>query len=230
MKIAFCTGIWKRHDIFKMFAKGVLALNKLAEIKVVVAGSEGQQSKEIVENFGFEYLEAPNEPLATKMNFPVQLAAKWNPDYFMMLGSDDILHPDLFSHYLEIAKTKAPDFIGVTDFYFYDTVSENASYWGGYRENYRKGCTCGAGRMISFNLMKKWNFEPFKVKHSKILDNSMDEYFRANKVNQHTFSLKETGLFGLDIKSDVNMTPFELWDNTIEIETSIIKQKFSYIL
>ena len=213
-----------------MFAKGVLALNELAEVKVFVAGSEGSELKKLVESFGFEYFEVANEPLATKMNLPVQVASKWKPDYFMMLGSDDILHPDLFSHYLQVAKTKAPDFIGVLDFYFYDTVSQKASYWGGYREAFRKGCTCGAGRMISFDLMQKWNFEPFKIKHSKILDNSMDEYFKTNKVNQHTFSLKETGLFGLDIKSNVNMTPFEMWDNTIEINNSIIKEKFSYIL
>jgi hypothetical protein len=213
-----------------MFAKGAQTLNKHADIRVFVAGSEGHQSKSIVQNFGFEYMEIQNDPLATKMNYTVQVAAKWNPDYFMMLGSDDILHPDLFAYYIFMATNGRYDFIGVTDFYFYNIATKQASYWGGYRESYRKGCTCGAGRMISYSLMQKWNFEPFKIKHSKILDNSMDEYFRTNPVKSHTFSLKETGLFGLDIKSDVNMTPFQLWDNTQLIDASIITEKFNYAL
>lgn len=223
MKTVIVSAIWKRPEIFKLFAKGVHELKKQYDIECVVAGSEGNTSRELVQCEGFRYVEAPNDPLAKKHNMAVREARRMRPDYLLMMGSDDIVTPEAFEVYLEAAKKKI-DFIGVTDFYFWDYQSKKASYWGGYIDQ-RKGHTAGAGRMISASLMGKWGWQPFENKHSKILDDSIQQKLKNTRHKAHTFSLKANGVVAVDIKSDVNMTPFELWPNTEYIDSKILTDK-----
>lgn len=231
MKIAIVTGIWKRHDIFEMCAKGIQLLQQQTdcEISVIVSGSEGNTSKQLVEKHGFTYIEIPNEPLAIKMNAPVLMAKQLNADYVFCIGSDDIISPELFSIYVEQAK-RGIDFVGVTDFYFYDTISKRVIYWGGYREDWRKGHTCGAGRLISKRLLDLWQWKLWEVKHNLILDNSIQDKLAATPHTEMIFSIKENGVYALDIKSKENMTPFAMWDNTVDADWSIIEKYFNYIL
>ncbi len=219
MNITMVTGVWKRPEVFALFARGVHNLN--ADIRVIVAGSEGAPSRTMVEDQGFEYIEIANQPLATKMN-ATTLAARGS-DYVICMGSDDILSPELFDEYRRLMD-EGWDFIGVTDFYFYDLTTRKALYWGGYREPYRKGHTCGAGRCISKGLMDAWDWKPWKVGDDLMLDNSMQGRIRGSVK---TFSLKESGLMALDIKSSTNMTPFEKWDNAYFIDPKIITDTFT---
>jgi hypothetical protein len=229
--IAIVTGVWQRPEVFEIFAKVIDHLIKNSDFNyhVIVAGSEGEQSRKMVESKGYIYLEVPNTPLAAKMNATTIKAREFGCDYVLCVGSDDVIHPTLMNQYAKRIDAEI-DFIGVTDFYFYDIESKRSLYWGGYREKYRKGATAGAGRLISARLMAKWNWQPWENKHSHILDNSMEDKLKAlPDVKIETFSLESTGSFALDIKSSTNMTPFELWDNTIEIKTNTILSKFDYL-
>ncbi len=217
------TGVWKRPEVFKMFAKGVHHLNM--DIDVIVAGSEGDKSRKMVEAEGFQYIEIPNQPLALKMNTTTLAAADLNPDYVICMGSDDILSVELLEHY-KIWMDKKYDFIGCQDFYFYDLKSKKAAYWGGYRDRRRRMHTAGAGRCISKRLMDRWGWRCWKVSDSDMLDNSMQGRIRGK---QRIINLKNEGLFALDIKSPTNMTPFKLWDNTKFIDSEIIENKFDYL-
>jgi len=231
LRVAICTAVWKRPEIFEMFAKGIHNLIKNCpdiEFEVIVAGSEGQKSKSMVLKHEFWYLEIVNDPLSIKMNSTVMLAKTLNVDYILGVGSDDVITPELMYLYKESMENRV-DYIGVLDFYFYDTTSGKSSYWGGYREAYRKGHTCGAGRLISKRLLNLWNWQPWEARHSKILDTSIQEKLKHTPHTTKVFSLKQNNVYALDIKSSTNMTPFELWDNTIHIDTEIIKMKFPYI-
>ena len=223
MKISMVTGVWKRPDVFEMFAKGVHNLG--IEIDVIVSGSEGEQSRKMVEAHGFHYIEIPNQPLAKKMNATTLKAKELGSDYVICMGSDDIMSPELLKHF-QIAMSAGYDYIGITDLYFYDTVSKKAAYWGGYRDRHRRGVCAGPCRAISKKLMNTWGWQPWKVGDDAMLDNSME---RQPKGRQKIFNLKRLGCYALDIKSSTNMTPFELWDNTSYIDSSIIKEKFPYI-
>jgi len=227
IKIAIITGVWKRPEVFKMFADGIDRIGKVKGVDVVtiISGSEGQRSKKMVTNRCFEYIEVPNKPLARKMNVTASKARDMKCTHVLCVGSDDIISPKLFKEYIKQIR-KGYDFIGVLDFYFYDTVSKKAMYWGGYRESFRRGHTCGAGRVISARLLKEWNWKPWNNKDSLYLDNSMQSKLQNTGCNSYTFSLKEKGLYGLDIKSSTNMTPFKKWDNTKFIDAEIIKREF----
>lgn len=230
MKIAIVTGIWQRPEVFRMFAQGVKVLqeNSPHEIKCFVSGSEGETSKQLVESFGFSYIEILNDPLAKKMNASVLLAKEFGPDYILCVGSDDIISPGLLTAYERHMRSKI-DFIGVTDFYFWDYAKNRASYWGGYKEAWRRGHTAGAGRMISKRLMDIWKWQPWNNEHNRILDTSIQEKLARTPHTTATFSMKSQGVFGLDIKSDTNMTPFKLWDNTELIDPEIIHKQFPYL-
>jgi hypothetical protein len=230
MKVAIVSLVWKRPEVFEMFAKGIkhLIANSKNEYIVIIAGSEGETSRQMVEKHGFIYTEMPNEPLSEKANKPVLIAKEHNVDYVLAVGSDDVISPGLMAAYDKRMK-KAMDYIAVLDFYFYDLKSGRASYWGGYLEDYRKGCACGAGRLMSKKLMDAWGWQPWEVKHSRVLDNSIQEKLKITSHTSDVFSIKEQGLYALDIKSATNMTPFAQWDNTHLIDSQIIKKEFHYI-
>lgn len=232
LRVAIVSAVWKRPEVFEMFAKGIHALTAHPYLEidydVIITGSEGLLSKTMVENHGFTYIEIPNAPLATKVNAPVLIAKQLNVDYILCLGSDDIITPELMAIYESYMK-QSIDYIAVNDFYFYDTESKKAAYWGGYRESWRKGHACGAGRLISKRLLDTWNWQPWDVKHNLILDNSIQDKLKSTPHTEAIFSLKEKNVFALDIKSSTNMTPFQLWDNTNYIDTEIIKTHFPYI-
>lgn len=230
MKLAIVTGVWKRPEVFEIFARGIKELYHFKDIEIVtiVAGSELERSKKMVLKHGFTYIEIKNNPLATKMNATLIVAKQIEADYVLCLGSDDIIHPELMAKYIELMK-QGFDFIGVLDFYFYDTKSKKAAYWGGYRDSKRTNHTCGAGRIISKRLLDKFNWKIWENQQSHMLDNSFQDKLKATQHSSCVFSLKDYDLYGLDIKSGTNMTIFKLWDNTNYIEKSTIFDKFSYL-
>jgi hypothetical protein len=225
-RLAIVTGCWKRPEIFELFANSIKKLsNDSIEIITIVAGSEGEKSKQMVEKHGFFYIEIDNDPLATKMNSTTLLAKKFGVDFVLCVGSDDIISNELLEKYAESMKNQI-DYTAVLDWYFFDTTTDKFAYWGGYIDERRKGHTCGAGRMISARLMDQWNWQPWDVKHSKVLDNSMEDKLKKTPHTSEIFSLKKLNIFAFDIKSSTNMTPFELWPNTEFITSKEIIKKY----
>ncbi len=224
MKISLVTGVWKRPEIFEMFAKGVHNLG--VDLDVIVAGSEGDKSRNMVEAHGFHYIEIANKPLSKKMNATTLKAKELDSDYVICMGSDDIMSPELMQEYIKWM-VLGYDYIGIIDLYFYDMVSKKAMYWGGYKERYRRYVPAGCCRVISKNLMNLWGWKPWNLGDDDFLDNSME---KKPKGKQKILSLKKLGMYALDIKSSTNMTPFQLWHNTAFIDPETIKHKFPYVI
>lgn len=213
------TGMWKRPEVFNIFGRHTSKLG----IDVIVAGSEGETSRKQAESFGFIYLEQPNQTLAAKMNATTIEAMKRGYTHVICVGSDDLLSKELIDEYLRLIR-EGYHFIGITDFYFYDTQTGKASYWGGYADN-RKGISCGAGRVISSLLLNQWDCRPWSG--TKYLDSSMQSKIDNCIKQTHTFSIREKGLLAVDVKSSTNMTPFELWPNSSYIDANILKREFN---
>lgn len=215
-KLCFVTGMWQRHNIFEMFAEGVDLLRKefcaKVDIQVAVSGSEGRVSRDLAENYRFHYVETPNQPLGAKMNKSVELARMLSPDYCLMLGSDDLIGSKLMARYVELME-KGIDFVYLTDCYFFDTVSKGGLYWGGYIKPNNKGDAAGIGKLISKNLLDKINWNCFPPGFDRILDTGFDKQIRNVSYTKEAINLQQNGLFALDIKSQVNMTPFARWPN-----------------
>jgi len=221
MNLTIITAVWKRPEVFEMFAQGVKMLQKhfkgRLNITVSITGSEGEDSKNMVEAHGFLYTEHPNRALGQKMNKAAIKARQHNPDYCLLIGSDDVIGASMLEKYYE-EMLKGTDYISVKDFYFFDTETKRGLYWKGYNKNANRGHACGAGRMLSHRIMEGLGYQPwYNDKLHGVLDTAFDRRYRSVKgLNpiEKSFFLRDFNGFGLDIKSSTNMTPFALWDNT----------------
>lgn len=232
MKVCFVTAVWKRPEIFQLFAKGINNLKYWfpdVEIEVAVSGSEGYQSEQMVKYHGFHYVETPNTPLGAKMNKALQLASKTNADYYILVGSDDIVHHDLFAKYL-LGMKAGFDYIYLIDCYFYNNDTQQSMFWKGYLKPHNRGDALGAGRVLSKQIMQKIGWKCwYDVKLSHVLDTAFDRIVEPVVKTRLKLSCAEDNVHILDIKSHVNMTKFQLWENTDFINSNYIRTKFSYL-
>jgi len=221
IKLCIVTGMWKRPEVFKIFGQHYKDLG----IDVIVAGSEGKRSKQLAESFGFIYLKRPNQPLAEKMNATITEGLKRGYTHFICVGSDDLLSKELIDEYIRLIRL-GYEFIGVLDFYFYELGTGKASYWGGYRDRKRFKHTCGAGRVLSRNLVESWGGKVWEGQ--RYLDSSMQQRLAVSNFPKYVFKLKDKDLLAVDIKSQTNLTPFKLWDNSCYINGQILEDEFGF--
>lgn len=224
-KLAVVVPVWGRWNIFDMFARNIHRLqNEIKDCEIVccVAGSEGKTSEDKARKNGFDYVEWPNPPLGQKVNRAAMLAKKHNPDWCLMMGSDDLISPELLNKYLEYTE----DYIYVTDGYFYDLVSGKALYWAGYNRQDNIGHPLGAGRMLSRNLMNQLNWQPWcEDKLHNLLDTSMNKRLGKCTYTKRALKCISDGML-VDIKSHENMTPFSRWPNSEFIKPDVIIEEF----
>ena len=221
MKIAIVTGAYKRHDLFQLFCSYYEQLQKKIPFTLIVACSETQTSR-IAQHYGHTAFIVNNHPLARKFNMAAQYAE--GADYCIMLGSDDFLSEATLRHYVTLFE-QGHDYIGVLDWWFYNSLNGEALYWAGYNKDANRGHTCGAGRAISKRLMQAVGWQPWEQGYDKILDTGMDVRLAKVEHTKHVFNLKEAGLFGLDIKTEENMTKFARWPNTVPVNAAELLEK-----
>lgn len=222
IRLAIVTGIWKRPDIFKMFAEGIKNLQRhfdgRIEIIVCVAGSEGRTSQDLVRSFNnFFYTEVSNKPLGRKMNAACALARRFSPNYCLMLGSDDIIGVNLMERYYEEMQ-RGTDYVYLTDCFFFDTSTKKGLYWGGYIQKFNKGKGAGIGRLISTKLLGAINWVCWPDGFDSVLDTGFDKQVDRISCSKKAINVGAEKLFALDIKSPENMTPFRLWENSKYID------------
>lgn len=212
MHITFITAVWQRPEICKLFNYRFKELKKDFDVSLVVAGSE-KHSKNYIPSQDI-YVQVPNKPLIDKWNAATKAASTLNPDYLMLLGSDDLIGNSLIYKYHE-PMSKGIDYIYLLDFYFYDVVSKKALYWGGYNADRNRGHALGAGRCFSKSLMNKVGWAPWaeNYNYDHLLDQALDQKLQGIDYTKQGFKIGNA--FGIDIKSPVNMTPFAPWAGSI---------------
>jgi len=213
MKICIITAVWKRPEVFKIFAESIKSLE--GDIVVCVAGSEGEKSRKMVEGYGFNYVEADNSPLNKKLNQASILSSDTDADYYLIMGSDDIINQPLLDKYITLAK-KGIDHVYLIDCYFYDTATSSTYYWAGYKGKRGVQRALGAGRLLSRRLMEKNNWRCWNARRS--LDRGMDAALNSRMRLKDLYSmgvrLKGTDMAIMDIKSEVNITPMRVIESS----------------
>ena len=227
MKITIVTAMWQRPEVWDMFKQGVRRLRNQyndVDVQVCVSGSEGGASQNRCKEKWIHYVEIENHPLGRKMNTALTLAKQTNADYYLLMGSDDIICNNLFDLYLDYMEQEI-DYIYLMDGYFFDTTSKKSLYWGGYADKLNLGRPLGAGRMLSKRLVEKMDYKCwYDVKLSGLLDQAMDEKLEGVKYTKQEIYCRDNDCMLLDIKSSTNMTRFAKWNNTEFIHTDNIKK------
>lgn len=231
MKICIATMIWKRPEVFRIWATGVQRLIdtfKEVNFTVVVAGSEGDVSRKLVEEFDFHYLETPNKPLGRKANLRIQECRKFHPDYVLFLGSDDLMSNKTFEFIYDKAK-KGYDEIASMDLYIYDSITDTMVYTPGYL-NHRKGECMAVGRMIRRSVLEASGWHLWDNDINKFLDGSAKKRLNNLVKERYYYYLKENGLFIVDIKSGNNISTFMIRENYEILHTNELMRIKEYKL
>ena len=225
MKVVITSMIWKRPEIFKIWSISICRLiNSFpgVEFKVLVAGSEKEISRKQVEFYGFDYVEAPNDPLGNKANLRLQACKKYGADYILFLGSDDILNNKAFAFILDKME-KGFEEIAPIDLYIYDSESRRLIYSKGYT-NERKGERLAIGRAIKTDVLNKVSWNLWRPGINKSLDGSSRKILDKYINNPFYYYLKDNDLMIIDIKSEVNLSPFKIRSNHTLINSNKLKQ------
>jgi len=160
MRIGILTAVWRRHELFYIFAKHLHSIQKPFKshtfINLAVVSEDLNQS--LLCDCNFKTLRQRNNPVSEKFNAGMQEMREHNPDYVMILGSDDLISKKALSCLISKMK-KDIDLIGISDCFFYDVKLQSLHYYPGY-SNHRRGEAMGGGRCLSKRLLKELNWRP----------------------------------------------------------------------
>jgi len=227
MKIGILTAMWRRPEIFRIFAEGVNRLREEFDIVPVAVGSEKEKSMKLCREYEFLYLERPNKPLSKKFNEGLEVFRTYPVDYVVVLGSDDLISNSFLRAYMPHME-RGEDLIGVLDIYFYEIGKGRLSYWSGYgdkKENkHRQGEPLGMGRAINIDLIKRMKYRLWPENIDRSLDWHM--WQRLRRIKPVTMRMKDEDIFGVDVKSRVNITNSILY-NTSDEDSNIMKKYLS---
>lgn len=170
---------------------------------MLVCGSQGKRSKELVAQYGFDYTEAPNYPLGKKWNTGLKVTEGLKWDYLLILGSDDLINIHLLERLILEAEA-GHNLVGILDFYVADVEHTKAYYWPGYNGK-RKGESVGAGRLIKREIIEATNYYLWTDHKNKGLDRGM--YKRLQNAGGKPFNFKtlHTNCRLVDLKTKYNI-------------------------
>jgi len=214
MKISIVSAIWKRKALTEIFLQSLQRYENDYGIRSAIAGSEGVHSREMCLDYGVAYVEVPNKSISNKFIKASQLAAVcFDPDAFLILGSDDFVDDALIQRYLK-ARNDGVDVAGIIDCYFYHTESKEAMHWIGYT-NFRRGETIGMARMLSRKVFSRLGGKMWPSNVNSGLDYYMMK--KLNKLRGITWqSFHIEGMMAVDVKGQLNISPFDCYRANME--------------
>lgn len=211
MRVSISTMIWKRHDVFHVWATAWTRLiNSFPEIDfdVVISGSEGALSRNLVESYGFHYIEVSNRPIGRKSNARLQYAQQFAPDYALTCGSDDVMCNKTFEFYLEKIQEGFEE-IAPMQIYYWNVETKELAYSLGYHCS-RKGEPIAPFRMVKSTILDQLSWEPWYDKEYMSLDSWYRDCLEMIPHKKLYYYPRKEGLFILDIKSKSSKTKF-IW-------------------
>jgi len=225
-EIVLLTAVWKRHSLTKFVLKRYGDIKERIsdrfDLRLIAVGSEGNVSKELCEQCGFEYFEFPNLPLNHKWQHGLEQARKSNPDAVVIAGSDDLLSENYFE--IIYAKSQEDDcLVGLNDLYFWDDKLDCLWYWEGYAKGTMAGGIdrhnepIGLGRCFSRRVLEKcdWELWPKRERLNSGLDISCARHLGQLDIKYRAYKMSELDVSGMDIKAAQNLTPIGTYSDNL---------------
>jgi hypothetical protein len=199
-KIAVIVPFYQRESITELCFKRLKSQSKKLKFDVIVAGSEGEKSKE--EAKGLKYIETPNKPLGKKLNLLLKECKDY--DGVLVLGSDDFISDSVIKMYQKIDCTKAV-YYSFNDIYIYSNKYRQIKSDFDYT---RAGNGIGVARLYTKPTLKAMNYEIWSNTRLKGLDGNADKRLRSKKVKEIQLDLDKHLV--LDVKIEQNISAHEI--------------------
>lgn len=227
MKILVFIPTWKRSNITEMCFISLERLRDTArssgfELIPFIVCSD-QLNAELAMDFGYEIFHYKNNPFGEKKNAGVEEALKMEWDYLMELNSDGIITDHLFNLYRKMFD-KNIDFFGVRTVHFVDIINRKAK-----RFQYAVTDIIGSGRCYSRKMVEHifesvgwlWHY-----RLEKGLDhNALHVANRSGWFHKQVDPGNKVGL--IDIKSEVNIWPYEHFKLVPDIDFNIVLESLT---
>ena len=204
MRILIPTLTYGRPQVFKVFAQGIRDLQKAFPKIDIECLAVGSGDKEMVEAEGIEYFNFKNDPLADKAEYRLSICRN-KADYYLFLGSDDIITVEVFQYYLDRI-ADGHDWIAPYDLYLYH---EGCMYHSkGYEVGHmRHGESLAVGRCLSNEILNSCGWSLWRSGRTRNIDKEAYDTLRRHTQNKHFFKLKGVGVL-FDIKTKDNLSNF----------------------
>lgn len=208
--IVICIPIYERPEVtdftFNYYKTIIDAYKTKINIIVVVAGSEGEKSKQLAEKYDFVYIETQNNPLAQKHNELYLKAKELNPDACIKIDSDTIVSYHFFDWYIQLLND-GYDYADVLDIYI--AIKDTLCYTKGYVGK-RAGEGTGVSRFMSRRLldMVGWKLWGESIKDYGF-DSIMTQRIKNLPLKRKSIRCADINGYCIDIKCNKNLTPFE---------------------
>ena len=223
-KIVVTTMIWKRFPIFRAWATALLDVADKS-VEVLVAGSEGQASRDLAQEYGFHYVEVPNEPIGRKANMRFAACQDLDPDYVILCGSDDIVSRETFDHYRELTE-QGVDEVCINDIYYLNSHTGAMAYSPGYVDH-RIGEPVAPWRMLSRRMCEALAWKGWDENERLFLDGHIYRRLQEIPHEAHRIHVRKENLFVCDIKSQVNMTIWQMRPHWEAVDSSMLTEHLS---
>ena len=205
-RIGIISALWRRPALTEIFLIQLRRLSNLYNIPSVVAISEGD-CRVLCDKWGVSsYVVVDNEPLGNKFNAAMErMGEGYNPDYVMVLGSDNFINDAYIQHLQHICNISRWDLISSTDLYFMSLDYERIKF--GQLGYYNFGKRVGPGRCYSREVLEKVNWRPWTNAKETGLDRNSYFYTKdaSPEMLERAYSIKDSGGFIIDIKTPGNI-------------------------
>ena len=205
MKILILITMYQRHGLTDAILRNLFVIRRhlrgKIDIKVLVAGSEGNSSLNLVKKYGFLYTEQPNSPLGRKWNNALKISQRFDYTHLVILGSDDLINEETFHIY---HKHQDYGIVSFNDLFIHSLGDGKTKYLNGYTDEGKK--VIGAGFMIRRDIIEKAQFNLWANYLNKGLDGSMMKHLDMipNVITRQMIGSAD-GAFLIDVKTDVNI-------------------------
>lgn len=208
MRIALITAAWRRREIAGICYRGAQRIAESAYSSAIqldmFAATSNLADYRLAQSYGFDAILCDNRPLGRKHNMLLAHAARTQPDYFLQIGSDDLLSTDFWG----------PDVLscleaGIHVFGFNRLAVLNAATGEAKIGSYLQGF--GAGRFISYEAAQTHNFELWSPMRQRGLDgDSLNRIISTIGFSKGRMRLlrTESSPAVLDIKSSQNINSY----------------------
>jgi hypothetical protein len=214
LKIQIVIPLWKRPEVTRFCFEHLQEMIKAIphDVNVLCVISEPEYSK-MCDEFGFNHVSFSNENVGAKINFGIKYAMEYYQwDYLMMMNSDSVIKPELFEVYKPLLEAKEK-FFGVNRVTFVNFYTDEAVDF-----TYTFSII-GPGKMIHRSVVEQMGGNCYKHLNRCLDDTLMDNILKVCKVGGKILDYK--GQLVYDIKSDVNIHPWEKFKNGKKVENEL---------
>ena len=207
--IKILTAMNKRHEVSRIFAKSIRRFMDSSPYPITcTAVISEEESKPICEEFGIEWVVAPNDYLGRKWNAGLSEAMKSEWQYLLIMGDDDLLHKEVWGYYTPLID-RGEKYFGFNQYYIHEIATGSTQLVKLTKWNKLVGC----GRMIARECLR---FPLWQDKQQSGLDYESERHLPDPfvidaamivdlKSEQNIWKFRQFRLVGVPCEIDLNL-------------------------